>query len=222
MRKFTVILFLGFISFQAYGVDWGDWFAHINLSAGPNIRLDGDISDDSVYRITLAKTDGTTVGFDYIPSEIEIRPVNFGLGIRFPLYYNRLFAIGILANMGIGKSLWANVYGAYFEYYCTNKFSLLGSIGFSSAHFSTDLGSVSGETVSLSGNSAGGLGFVAAAKYHFLKYLFLEAGYAFVYKQGITDYDLKVGGEKIPLSGSPDQLDIGASHNIFIKIGVGI
>jgi hypothetical protein len=223
MRKFTAILFMIFLSFQVHAFDLVGWFARMNLSMGPNIHLGGDINDDSLYRIELTRTsDGRTFSFNYAPSEIEIWPVNFGLGLRIPVYYNKFFAAGALINMGISGSLFSSVYGAYFEYYFTDRFSFLGGLGVSSAHLTMDLGSLSDKTVSLSGTSFKGPGVVLAAKYHFFKYFFLEAGYAFVNKQGITGYTLRYGGEKIPMSGSPDQLNINTSHDIFIKIGVGI
>jgi opacity protein-like surface antigen len=230
MKKIMLLIVFASIALPSFSLTFLEYFAHINIAFGPSLLLGGDVSGDSDnYEVILYHSGGGTLRFPYKPSDIEKWPVGINFTIRLPVYYNETLSTGITFDADIAGSVFSGFAGGYFEYYLNNKLSFLGGLGFSMANVSTDIGKIpggysdSGDTVSVTGFSASGIGFSAGVKYHFFKYFFLEAGYHFGWKHTIDDYTVQIDGEDIETTGAAiEPLYINYKHAFAVKIGFGI
>jgi hypothetical protein len=224
MNKRMIILLLIFVSLQAHAIEFLDWFERVNLSIGPNAVIGGDVVDKGdEYQVQVL-----SYRFHYDPaSDITRWPVNVGISLRIPVYYAQEFTTGLLANMGISNSLHSGVFGGYFEYYYRDGWSFLAGFGISGVYMDAPVGRMpanstnANASISVTGSSFSGPGFVLGAKYHLYKYLFLEGGYSLLWKQHINNPRLKVGNSLVPMEDF-NSIDIRTAHHIFVKIGVGM
>ena len=220
-KVFTILIFM-FLVNSAYSLTFLEYLAHCNVSMGPNMMLGGKVSGDNNEYIVFVHTNIGTFNFEYKPSDIDTPVAGIAFGLRFPFYFNKEYALGLNFEFG-GIDVMSMLGGLYFDYYFSPRWSFVGSVGMSMGNISYNLGKIMDKDLDISGWGTAGLGIGAGAKFHILKYMYLEAGYRLGWKTKINEYSLNYDGEKVAdLYPPPPDLIMGMTHNFSIKLGAGI
>ena len=222
MKKLFAITIFAFFVSSAYSLTFLEYLAHCNISLGANMMVGGEISgDNNEYTITVYTNMGN-YNFAYKPSDIDTPVAGIAFDLRLPFYFNQLFALGLNVEFG-GFDVMSGMGGLYFDYYFSPRWSFVGSLGVSLSGITYNLGKILNKNLDLSGMGSAGLGISAGAKFHILKYMYLEAGYRLGWKSKIDEYSLNYDAEKVAdLFPSPPALTMGMNHNFSLKLGAGI
>jgi hypothetical protein len=219
MKKILIVVFV-LAALPAFSFDFFDYFMHMNSAIGGIVPFGGETSgNDSVVTVTLPGSPPKS--FLFSPQDLGSWPVGLNIGFNIPVYYNKRIALSGTLEIDIYGAFVTIFGGAYFECYLNQKWSLAGRLGGSLFILDKGLGTLGGYGISITGMSSS-FGFQAGVKYHFFKYLFLEAAYQFSGKYVVSDYKIKVDDRVIPNSGTGNPLTVKPSHGIILRIGIGI
>ena len=235
MRKYKLLLSLILAAVPAFVHPDGflTYLGHCNLSMGPNLWLGANRKSDNVITpLNFSSNRGNHYTFYFDPSANDKQKImGFSLNMRFPFYYDyddfsEYFAIGMgmEGNSQIvdekNNGILQIIPVIYFNYHLTERWSFFTDAGCSLTAVDQVIGGVGDREVKVSVLSPA---FSASlgAKFHIFEYLYLEAGYRFVWASKLQYYTVYHGEEDLGVPKIPP-ISLSPSSHFSIRIGVGI